>query len=53
MSTYTVTLTEARRKAALKFLSRATLSPREIAEFTDLFKLFETAKPIQIRQPEQ
>ena len=42
---HTLKLTEARRQAALKFLSRAELKAREIPEFTDLFKLIESSKP--------
>ena len=41
---HTIKLTEARRQSALKFLSRTQLSPKEIAEFTDLYNLIQSSK---------
>ena len=50
---HTLKLTEARRQAALKFLSRAELKAREIPEFTDLFRLIESSLPDPEPQPPQ
>jgi len=42
---HTLALTEARRQALLKYLSRSELKAREIPEFTDLYKMIQSSKP--------
>jgi hypothetical protein len=49
----TIILTEAQRRALLKYLATAELKAREIPEFTAIYNLVKTARPETApRQPE-
>jgi hypothetical protein len=53
MEKLTVSLTPAERRALLLFLKRTSLRPPEIATFTAIFKLIESAKPLSSEPPPQ